>query len=143
MFLQKLSYCVTWHMENCLALMLFKGATPEAAEAARISPGAPAQRSDGALKKIQTKRTAHGWPVCLFKSLLGGLGTICLNKFKPTEVGFPPFSIITTPTPVQRRALELLGVSCRLGVASSRWCPDKPEKPGKRGVDRSVKGFSG
>jgi hypothetical protein len=31
--------------------------------------------------------------------------------------GLPAFTIITTPTPVHRRALELLGVSHRLGHA--------------------------
>lgn len=51
------------------------------------------------------------------KSLLDDLGTICLNKIKPTEAGLRPFSLIATPTPIQRRAFELLGVSHRLGVA--------------------------
>ena len=116
-FLAMLSYYVTWHMERRLAPMLFKDDDAEAAEAARESPVAPAQRSEGALEKIRTKRTADGQPVHSFKSLLGDLGTICLNKIEPTGAALPSFSIITTPTPIQRRALELLGVSHRLGVA--------------------------
>jgi hypothetical protein len=116
-FLRMLSYYVSWHMENRLAPMLFKDDDPEAAEAARQSPVAPARRSERALKKIHTKRTADGQPAHSFKSLLADLGTICLNKIKPTEAGLPPFTIITTPTPIQRRAFELLGVSHRLGVA--------------------------
>jgi len=116
-FLRMLSYHVTWHMQNRLAPMLFKDDNPQAAEAARTSPVAPAQRSERALKKIHTKRTADCQPVHSFNSLLGDLGTICFNKIKPTEAGLPSFTIITTPTPIQRRAFELLGVSHRLGVA--------------------------
>ena len=116
-FLAMLSYYVTWHMERRLAPMLFKDDDAEAAEAARESPVAPAQRSEGALEKIRTKRTAEGQPVHSFKSLLGDLGTICLNKIEPTDAALPSFSLITTPTPIQRRALELFGLSHRLGVA--------------------------
>jgi hypothetical protein len=116
-FLRMLSYYVTWHMENALAPMLFKDDDPQAARAARTSPVAPARRSEKALKKIHTKRSAQGEAVHSFKSLLGDLGTICLNKIKPTEPGLANFTVITTPTPIQRRAFELLGVSHRLGVA--------------------------
>jgi hypothetical protein len=116
-FLRMLSYYVTWHMENDLAPMLFKDDDPQAARAARTSPVAPARRSEKALKKIHTKRSAQGEAVHSFKSLLGDLGTICLNKIRPTEPGLANFTVITTPTPIQRRAFELLGVSHRLGVA--------------------------
>lgn len=116
-FLRMLSYYVTWHMNNRLAPMLFTDDDAEAAKAARTSPVAPARRSDKALKKIHTKRTEEGQPVHSFKSLLADLATICLNKIEPTQHGLPPFNIITTPTPIQRRAFELLGVSHRLGVA--------------------------
>jgi transposase len=114
-FLRMLSYYVTWHMNNRLAPMLFTD-DAEAAEAARTSPVAPARRSEKALKKIHTKRTADDQPVHSFTSLLADLATICLNKIEPTEHGLPPFNVITTPTPIQRRAFELLGVSHRLGV---------------------------
>jgi len=115
-FLRMLSYYVTWHMNNRLAPMLFTDDDAEAAEAARTSPVAPARRSEKALKKIHTKRTADHQPVHSFTSLLADLATICLNKIEPTEHGLPPFNVITTPTPIQRRAFELLGVSHRLGV---------------------------
>ena len=36
---------------------------------------------------------------------------------QPTDAGVPAFTLVTTPTPVQRRAFELLGVSHRLGYA--------------------------
>jgi len=47
-------------------------------------------------------------------SLLADLGTICANRIQPAA-DLPGFTLITTPTPVQRRAFELLGVSHRLG----------------------------
>src|SRR6266542_4317272 len=115
-FLRMLSYYVTWHMNNRLAPMLFTDDDAEAAKAARTSPVAPARRSEKALKKIHTTRTADDQPVHSLTSLLADLATICLNKIEPTEHGLPPFNVITTPTPIQRRAFELLGVSHRLGV---------------------------
>ena len=110
-----LSYYVTWHMNNRLASMLFTDDDAEAAQAARTNPVAPARRSEKALKKTHTKRTEEGQPVV---GEAQGLGVaICLNKIEPTEHGLPPFNVITTPTPIQRRAFELLGVSHRLGAA--------------------------
>lgn len=116
-FLRMLSYYVTWHMHNRLAPMLFTDDDAEAAQAARTSPVTPARRSEKALKKIHTKRTEEGQPVHSFTSLLADLATVCLNKIEPTKHGLPPFNVITTPTPIQRRAFELLGVSHRLGAA--------------------------
>ncbi len=115
-FLRMLSYYVSWHMENRLAPLLFRDSEHSAAEAARTSPVAPAQRSPSALQKISSKRTADCLPVHSFKSLLADLGTICLNKIKPKDPGLPSFTVITTPTAVQHRALTLLEVSPRLGL---------------------------
>ncbi len=115
-FLRMLSYYVSWHMENRLAPILFRDADHQAAEAARTSPVAPARRSHSALQKISSKRAADGLPVHSFKSLLADLGTICLNKIKPIDPGLPSFTVITTPTVVQHRALTLLKVSLRLGL---------------------------
>jgi hypothetical protein len=47
-------------------------------------------------------------------TLLADLATIAANRIQPAQ-GLPGFTLITTPTPVQRHALELLGVSHRLG----------------------------
>lgn len=78
---------------------------------------APAQRSRAAINKVHTNKTAEGYPVHSFKTMLADLATICLNKIEPTDAGLPTFTIITSATPLQRRALELLGVSERLGAA--------------------------
>ena len=116
-FLRMLSYYVTFHMERVLAPMLFKDDDKESAERARTSPVAPAQRSSSARRKVTTKRTAEHLPVHSFKSLLADLATVAANRIQPTDAGVSGFAMITTPTPVQRRALELLGVSHRLGYA--------------------------
>jgi len=116
-FLRMLSYYVSFHMERQLAPMLFRDDDKQAAEAARTSPVAPAQRSAGALRKLATKHTEEGDPVHSFQSLLKDLATIATNRVQPNDAGLPAFTVITTPTPLQRRAFELLGTSHRLGYA--------------------------
>ena len=111
-----LAYYVTWHMQDKLAPMLFKDDDPAAARAARPSPVAPARRSPSALAKDATKHTAGGGPVHSLATLLADLATITANRIQPAA-GLPAFTVIATPTPVQRRAFELLGVSHRLGHA--------------------------
>jgi Transposase DDE domain len=114
--IRMLAYYVTWHMQDKLAPMLFKDDDPAAARAARPSPVAPARRSPTALAKDATKVTADGAPVHSLATLLEDLATIAANRIQPAA-GLPAFTVITTPTPLQRRALELLGVSHRLGYA--------------------------
>ena len=52
-----------------------------------------------------------------FDSLLSDLATICLNQIQPADPALPGFQLVTTPTPLQRHALDLLSVSHRLGIA--------------------------
>ena len=111
-----LAYYVTWHMQHKLAPILFRDDDPAAGRALRPSPVAPARRSPSALAKIATKVTADGSPVHSLRSLLADLGTICANRIQPAA-DLPAFTLITTPTPDQRRAIELLGLSCHLGYA--------------------------
>ena len=116
-FLRMLSYYITWHMQARLAPMLFTDDDKPAAQAARPSPVAPAERSPKALAKAATKRTTGDQPVHSFATLLRDLATICLNQIQPADPDMPGFQIVTTPTPIQRTALDLLGVSHRLGIA--------------------------
>ena len=109
-----LAYYVTWHMQQRLAPILFKDDDPAAGKATRPSPVAPARRSPAALAKTATKATTRGGPVHSFATLLDDLATIAANSIQPAG-GLPAFTVITTPTPLQRQALELLGVSHRLG----------------------------
>jgi Transposase DDE domain len=116
MFLHMLSYYISWHMKQALAPILFADNDKPAAAAKRPDPVAPAQRSDKALTKAARKRTEDDYPVHSFTSLLADLATICANKIQPTD-DMPAFTKITTPTPLQRRAFELLGISHRHGLA--------------------------
>jgi hypothetical protein len=116
-FLRMLSYYISWHMQARLAPLLFTDDDKQAAQAARPSPVAPASRSPRALAKAATKQTPAALPVHSFTTLLADLGTICLNTIAPADPALPGFRLVTTPTTHQRQALDLLGVSHRLGVA--------------------------
>lgn len=118
-FLRMISYYITWHMQARLAPMLFRDDDKPAAQAARQSPVAPATRSPRALKKAATKRTPglDDLPVHSFETLLRDLATICLNQIQPADPALPGFRLVTTPTPPQRQAFQLLGGSHRLGTA--------------------------
>lgn len=116
-FLRMLSYYITWHMQTRLAPILFTDDDKATAQAARQSPVAPAGRSPRALAKAATKHTEDNLPVHSFDSLLRDLATICLNQIQPADPHLPRFRLLTTPTPIQRQALHLLGLSHRLGTA--------------------------
>ena len=116
-FLRMLSYYISWHMQARLASLLFTDDDKPAVQAARPSPVAPAARSPRALAKAAAKKTPGDLPVHSFASLLADLATICLNTIAPADPALPGFRLVTTPTPTQRQALDLLGVSHRLGTA--------------------------
>jgi hypothetical protein len=116
MFLRMLSYYLVWHMKQALAPILFHDHDKPAAAAQRANPVAAAQRSDDALAKAARKRTPENTPVHSFTSLLADLATLCANHIQPAD-NMPAFTMTTTPTPLQRRALELLDISHRHGLA--------------------------
>ena len=105
-----LAYYVEWHMRRALAPILFDDDDLTAAQAQRDSIVAPAKRSPKALLKAQSKRTEDGLPVHSFQTLLADLATVAKNTVVMNQT---TMQIITTPTPLQQRALELLKVSLR------------------------------
>jgi transposase len=109
-FLCMLAYYVEWHMRQDLAPLLFDDDDPAAAEKLRTSVVAPAQRSASAQQKIHNKRTKDDLPVHSFQTLLSDLATIVANRIQPKDANIPAFEIVTTPTVLQQRALDLLGV---------------------------------
>jgi hypothetical protein len=113
-FLCMLAYYVEWHMRQALAPILFDDDDPAAGQALRGSIVRPAQRSPKALRKAARKITDDGLPVHSFRTLLADLATITRNTCQPRSPGAPTFEKITTPTPVQQRAFQLLGVSERV-----------------------------
>ena len=105
-----LAFYVEWHMRQALAPILFQDDDPAAAQRERSSIVAPAQRSPRARAKAATKSTEDGIRVASFRSWLTHLATITRNVITAKAVGLPPFTKISSPTPSQHRALDLLGV---------------------------------
>jgi len=98
---------VEWHMKQSLAPLLFSDEEPEAGELLRSSAVAPAERSAQPMEKIQTHITRDRFPVHSFATLLQDLATLTRNQ---VNAAGRPQEMISTPTPLQRRAFELLGV---------------------------------
>jgi transposase len=109
-FLCMLAYYVEWHMRQALAPLLFDDDDKAAGEARRTSVVAPAQRSPRAQRKTRTHRTDEGMPIHSFQTLLADLATVTQNRIRfcdsQTET-----TMLTTPTPLQQRAFDLLQVS--------------------------------
>ena len=110
-FLCMLAYYVEWHMREALAAILFDDDDKAAAERARDSIVAPAQRSPRAKRKAASKRTDDGFPVHSFQTLLQDLATLTKNHMRTTGIESPGFLQYTKPTPLQRRAFDLLKIS--------------------------------
>jgi transposase len=109
-----LAYYVEWHMRQLLAPILFDDDDRAQAQAARASIVAPAQRSASAKLKALTKQTSDGLKVHSFQTLIGDLATIVKNRIQPTDKNSVGFDMLTLPTAIQQRALDLLGVTLRL-----------------------------
>jgi transposase len=107
-FLCLLAYYVEWHMREAWRPLLFAD-EDQAAKLTR-DPVAPAQRSAGALRKIHTKVLDDGTPVHSFQTLLKALSAIVRNvcRRRGAAAKEPMIEMVTTPTPEQQRAYELL-----------------------------------
>jgi hypothetical protein len=93
---------LTWHLRKALAPLTFTDENiPQPAD-----PVIPAQRSARAAVKDAVKQTADGLPLYRYRDLIEHLGTLARQN-----INFSGQKIekITTPTPVQARAFELLG----------------------------------
>ena len=113
-FLCMLAYYVELHMRHKLAPILFDDEDKELAEAVRESIVAPAKRSPKAKRKDLTKRTQDDTPVHSFRTLLQDLKTLCKNRIRTQSDRSCEFYMLTQPTAVQQRALELLDLSSSL-----------------------------
>jgi len=113
-FLCMLAYYVEWHMRQALAPLLFDDDDKATAEGQRVSVVAPAQRSPRARRKAQTQHTDDGRPVHSFQTLLRDLGTITKNQIRFVHSPLEITEMLTTPTPLQQRALNLLQVPLKL-----------------------------
>jgi hypothetical protein len=69
---------------------------------------AKAQPSAAAKRKATTKRTDDGQPVHSFRTLLADLATLARNVVSFGKAG--ELTMLTKPTSIQQRALDLLDV---------------------------------
>jgi transposase len=103
-----LAYYVEWHMREAWRPLLFAD-EDQAAKRTR-DPVAPAKRSAAAEEKALTRRLPDGSLTHSFRTLLADLATIVRNTCRTPGEKAPPstFQIVTTPSPSQRRALDLI-----------------------------------
>jgi transposase len=106
-----LAYHVEHHMRARLAPMLYDETDHEAAAAMRASIVAKAERSEAARRKQTTGLTDDGLPVHSFQSLLADLATYARIQATTVLNDKYVFTLHTRPTPIQRRAFELLAVN--------------------------------
>lgn len=99
---------VRWHLERDLAPLLYRDEEPPG----RPDPVLPPGRSAAARRKERSHRTPEGLPVGSFDELLTDLATLTRNRIVPRGLGEDAaYEQLTTPTPLQARAFELLGVN--------------------------------
>ena len=110
-FLCMMAYYIEWHMGEKLAPLLFDDHERDEAETTRVSIVQPAPRSEAARAKDKTKQTEDGLPVHSFRTLLADLGTLAKNRVRVRGGSGPEFYEVTQPTPLQQRALDILGVA--------------------------------
>ncbi|MCY4458787.1 MAG: transposase [Albidovulum sp.] len=103
-FLCLLALHVEWHMRRRLAPLLFEDDDRAGALAQRNSPVETARRKDAAM------RAADDLPAHSFRTLLDDLSGMALNQLRLPSHGVSLLSVVTKPTPVQKRAFQLLGV---------------------------------
>ena len=100
---------LTWHLRKTFAPLTFTDENvPQPAD-----PVAPARRSSRATIKDAVKQTADGLPLYRYRDLLEHLATLGRQV-----INFSGQKIekISTPTPVQARAFELLGTPVPVGL---------------------------
>ncbi|MHB1672601.1 MAG: IS1634 family transposase, partial [Acidiferrobacter sp.] len=108
LFLCMLSYYVEWHLREAWRELMFADEDQEAQETR--DPVAPAERSLAAKRKASRHHQEDGTPVHSFQTLLADLATVMRNTCCAPVAGpnAPSFSVTTTPTPLQERALALI-----------------------------------
>ena len=110
-FLCLLSYYIEWHLRQRLAPLLFEDDDREAARAGRTTPVESAKVSPDAKRKADSKRTQDDFPVHSFRTLLDDLSSVGLNSVSLSNQVPSELMIVTTPTKLQDKAFQLLGIN--------------------------------
>lgn len=104
-FICMLAAYLTWHLRQAWAPLTFT----DEHRPAPADPVAPAKRSAAAQSKASRHTTTEGQPAYSFRSLLDHLATLTRNRLHIAGTGDDTgFDLVTTPTPIQRRAFELI-----------------------------------
>ncbi len=110
LFLCMLAYYVEWHMRQRLAPILYSDHDKAAAQAARASVVAPSEPSPAARRKRTRHRSDEGTPITSLRDLLRHLATMTLNTVTMPINPDYSFTVTASPTDIQKKAFELLGV---------------------------------
>ncbi|MGH9668974.1 MAG: IS1634 family transposase [Terriglobales bacterium] len=108
-FLCMLAYYVEWHMREAWAPLLFQDEELSRQRPQR-DPVAPAQPSPSARRKKSTRQSSEGLALHSFKTLLTELARRCRNTCRVKTDPHSSFTMVTDSTPLQARALQLLGL---------------------------------
>jgi hypothetical protein len=101
---------LVWHLRKAWAPLTFTDEHPPV----RADPVAPARRSPAAQAKAARKTNASGQRMRSFRDLLDHLGTLTRDTI---TIGGQTLDKLTSPTPTQRRAFELLQTPIPLTLA--------------------------
>jgi hypothetical protein len=93
---------LTWHLRQAWAPLTYTDEHPPA----RVNPVAPARRSPSADAKAACKTGPGKQPIRSFRDLIDHLATLTRDTI---VVGGQTVAKLTTPTPTQRRAFDLIG----------------------------------
>ena len=104
---------LVWHLRKAWAPLTFTDENPPT----RDNPVAPAQRSTQADAKAAHKHDATGSPLHSFAGLLKHLATLTRNQIRYHDTNIK-IDTLTDPTPTQRRAFDLIGVTIPLTIAA-------------------------
>ena len=107
-FLCMLAYYVEWHMRRSLAPILFQDEAVELERCTRDAVAKP-QPSPSVKAKKRSKQTPDGLPVHSFNTLLAALATQARITYRIGTTG-ATIEKLSQPTPLQRRAFDLLGL---------------------------------
>jgi transposase len=109
-FLCLLAYYLEWHMRKAWAPLLFEDGEL-AEQRKRRDPILPAKPSESAQQKKRTLKTADGFPVHSWETLMAELASRARVTYTVESDGTSPsFKQVPQPTPLQARAYELLSL---------------------------------
>jgi CBS domain-containing protein len=108
LFLCMLAYYVEWHLRQAWAPLLY---TDEEGSL-RDTPVSPVQASASGKLKKKRAHTVDGLPLQSFSGLMKTLSALSLTRIRVGKGG-PLCTKVSRPTPIQARALDLIGVAAQ------------------------------